>query len=704
MAAPPRRYVDHPLIWPRTVELRLYQRRIANVAAQRNTLVVLPTALGKTVIAALVAADILYQHPDAKILVMAPTRPLVVQHRARLSTFLKLRANDVALVTGKTPPSHRRAVWTSPARLFFATPQVVRNDLVAKRLTLAGYGLLVFDECHRAVHNYAYTHVAEVYVAQASYPLILGLTASPGSDRRRILDVCQNLRIEQVEYRSEDDADVTPYIHPITVTWRKVDLPAAYLDMKTLLRSLLNRRLTWLRRNGVVSRSPQYVGRRTLLEAGDALRARLEESVEEERPLIFRALVTQSLALTLFHALELLETQGVHALRAFLNKVEAEQHTKRSYAVLVRDPTFHELLQVASSCTVEHPKLSLMKGLLLDQVRTNPSSRTLIFTQYRGTASHIVAHVNALPGLRAARFVGQASKKGDKGLSQDEQADRVRMLRDGEVNVLVATSIAEEGLDIPAVDHVIFYEPIPSAIRYIQRRGRTGRKAPGRVDILAANDTFDMVYLYASRKRAAEMRRVAAEVNAALPPLLRNHARPTPNPMTRTDLDRLESDAVVGTAERASAADAIRARRRAVDRATRRLYLHLLEQGSKGLDLDQLASATGGAEATRLVLKTALERMVKEGYAVQCGVARYVAASAVSDAPGDAYDVVVEKIVSGSAVVRINGEWRARLTPQDYQGPQSLIKKNSRFTALGELYRTDGVLCLRVNAVTKVER
>jgi Fanconi anemia group M protein len=706
MAPPSQRYFDHPLIRPETVEQRLYQRRIANEASKRNTLVILPTALGKTVVAALVAADILYQYRDAKILVMAPTRPLVMQHRASFLKFLKLRANDAVLVTGKTPPSHRRAVWTSPARLFLATPQVVRNDLAARRLSLEDYGLLVFDECHRAVKKYAYTRVAETYVAQARYPLILGMTASPDSNHRRILDVCRNLCIEQVEYRSEDDADVTPYIHPIEVTWRRVDLPVTYKDMKAQLRFLLNQRLTWLHRNGVVSGNPQYVGRRVLLEAGDELRARLEESVEEERPLIFRAIITQSLALTLFHALELLETQGVHALRAFLNKIEKEQHTKRSYAVLVRDPAFQKLVHVAGSCAVEHPKLTLLKSLLLDQVRVNPSSRTLIFAQYRDTVSHIVAHVNLLSGLRAERFVGQASKKEDKGLTQDEQADRVRMLRDGEVNVLVATSIAEEGLDIPAVDHVIFYEPIPSAIRYIQRRGRTGRKASGRVEILAANDTFDMIYLYASQKRAAKMRRVAADVNADLQPLIRKRARPTPNPMTRTDLEHLESDALAGTADRGttSEADAVRARRREVDRATRRVYLRLLEEGSNGIDLNQLTSVTGSDEATRPVLKPALDKMVKEGYAVQVGLERYIASSAIRKADGDAFDVLVEKVVSGSAVVRINGEWRARLTHQDYQGPRTLIKKNSRFTAIGELYRTDGVLCLRVNAVTKVVR
>ncbi|RLI36983.1 hypothetical protein DRO55_02395, partial [Candidatus Bathyarchaeota archaeon] len=105
------RYVEHPLVWPETVEYRLYQKRIADVAKERNTLVILPTALGKTVISALVAAEILYKYRDAKVLVMAPTRPLVMQHRNTFMRILKLRENDTVLLTGKTPPHYRMAVW-----------------------------------------------------------------------------------------------------------------------------------------------------------------------------------------------------------------------------------------------------------------------------------------------------------------------------------------------------------------------------------------------------------------------------------------------------------------------------------------------------------------------------------------------------------------------------------------------------------------
>lgn len=142
------------------------------------------------------------------------------------------------------------------------------------------------------------------------------------------------------------------------------------------------------------------------------------------------------------------------------------------------------------------------------QVGGGSSSRVLGFTQYRDTASHLVEVLSGVPGVRVDRFVSQASRPGDAGLSQEEQVERIRKLREGELNVLVATSIAEEGLDIPAVDHVVFYEPIPSEIRVIQRRGRTGRKTAGKVKILAAEGTTDMAYLRAGRRRAERMRRV----------------------------------------------------------------------------------------------------------------------------------------------------------------------------------------------------
>ena len=700
-----QKHFEHPLIWPGKVEFRLYQKRIAEIASERNTLVILPTALGKTVISAIVAANILYNYRDAKILVMAPTRPLVMQHRETFLRILKLRERDTAVLTGRTPADHRAAFWHGESRIYFSTPQVVRNDLIEGRLNLENFMLLVFDECHRAVKEYAYTDVARTYVMQARYPLILGMTASPGSDLKRVHEVCRNLYIERVEFRTEEDPDVKPYIHPIEIEWRRVNLPREYLVIKAHIRNMLDRRLNWLISNGIIKRKPEYVTRKCLIEAGDELRFMLEaESVEEERGRLFAAIINQSLALTLFHMLELLETQGVHSLRAFMEKVEAEKGEKHSYAVLVNDPDYKSLKMLVWSAAPEHPKAELLKQIVRDQLLRKPSSRMLVFTQYRDTASHLVEQLKGVLGVRVERFVGQASKLNDKGLTQEEQAERLRMLEDGELNVLVATSIAEEGLDIPAVDHVIFYEPIPSEIRYIQRKGRTGRKAPGKVTILATNESLDMIYFYASRKRVEKMRRIVETLNLKLPTILRRHAKPQPNPLTPHEIAELDREAVRVEVEPEAVkteVEAVRDFNRKAARVARIAYIKLLERGAEGLTVEQLSRDPELEWASPNVLRAALGMMVNEELVAEVEAGRYAVASAAKPKVGRVYVVEVEKIYPGSAVVLVDEKWRARLEPGDYEGPVSLIKKNSRFKAVAELYRMNGVLHIRVKDVVQ---
>jgi ERCC4-related helicase len=370
-------YLEHPLIRSETVEFRLYQKLISDVASERNTLVILPTALGKTVIAVIVAANVLYNYRDLKVLVLAPTRPLVAQHRDSFIRMLKLREKDTYVLTGETSPSERKGLWESHVRLFFSTPQVVRNDLRSRRLSLRDFGLVVFDECHRAVKRYAYTDIARIYVSQTGYPLILGMTASPGSELSRVMEVCENLFIEHVEHRNEEDPDVKLYIQSIDMEWVTVELPEVYLAVRAQIRSMLDRRLRWLHSLGVVKSNPPFVYRRELIEVGNELRYNLEESIEEERGRFFAAILSQSLALTLYHMLELLETQGMHSLRSFLMKVEQERKSKRSYAILAKDPRFIGLRDLVDRTQVDHPKVGILKSIVVEQVSGNPSSASL---------------------------------------------------------------------------------------------------------------------------------------------------------------------------------------------------------------------------------------------------------------------------------------------------------------------------------------
>ncbi|MGB9727674.1 MAG: helicase-related protein [Nitrososphaeria archaeon] len=680
-------YVSHPLIFPETVEDRLYQRKIVEAAKERNTLVVLPTALGKTVISALVAADILYNFRDYRVLVMAPTRPLCMQHKSTFEKIIMLPDEDFTLVTGRFPQTFRESVWRGSSRIVFATPQVVKNDLLSKILDLRNFGLLVFDEAHRAVKEYAYTEIARQYVDSAEYPLILGMTASPGSDIERVKMVCNALYIEHIEFRSEEDDDVKPYIQPVKVEWKRVNFPIQYQPIRDILYGMLYDRIRWLKDRGYLKSQIENVSRKRLIELGAELRYNVEMSIEEERGPIYHAIMVQSSALTLYHMLELLETQGAYTLKAFIEKMEED--CKASHGLLEREKAYNEILSLLSGpCNIEHPKVNMLKEIVREQLYSNPASRILVFTQYRDTATHLVEELNRIEHVRAKRFVGQATRAGDRGLRQEEQAQLIEELRKGEINVLVATSIAEEGLDIPEVNQVIFYEPIPSEIRYIQRRGRTGRRTPGKVTILATEDTHDIIYLYTSTKKVAKMKEIASKLNTILTPILRTKQKPAPNPITREEVAKIKR-----TVQPLKEMEKLREYDRQVEKATRTLYQKILEKGIMGIEEEQLYKEMEEEGYSRSITKAALTKLVKARHLENRGSVKVP----LKNVPGaKIFEIEIEKIMPGEAIVLVEGKWYAKLSPENYNGPKQLIRKGAHFKAQAQLFHQNGKLHIRI--------
>ena len=194
------------------------------------------------------------------------------------SLVLKILEEQISYVTGKIQPGVRRMLWdNTDIRLVFATPEVVKNDLDESRLHLKDFSLVIFDEAHRAIKDYVYTFIAKEYINQSPCPVILAMTASPGSERKRMQELCNNLYIENVEYRSEEDPDVKPYINPIDVKWEWFDLPEEYRYIASTLRSMLNERLRWLTQKGIIrKRGIEWIFKRDLIDAGEDLRYSLE--------------------------------------------------------------------------------------------------------------------------------------------------------------------------------------------------------------------------------------------------------------------------------------------------------------------------------------------------------------------------------------------------------------------------------------------
>jgi len=513
-------YVDHPLLNPEFIERREYQTQLASAARDAHTLVCLPTGLGKTTVSLLVTAERL-SSVGGKILFLAPTKPLVQQHAEFYREALDMRDEEVVVFTGEIRPADRADRWAD-ARVVIATPQVVENDLVGSRISLANVTHLTFDECHRATGEYAYVYIAERYHDDADDPLVTGMSASPGGDKESILTVCRNLGLEEVEVMTEGDADVATYTHDTSVEWERIELPEEILGIRDALNEVIKDRLQKLKSLGVTNTTQPDVSQKQL----NRMRGKLQELMDADKSEGYKGMSTHAEVMKLRRAVELVETQSVESVRRYF---ERQRNAARSSGAskasqrLVAEPKVREAMRLAESFDGTHPKFSRARILLAQTLGIEGGERVIVFTESRDTAEALTDFLSASFDTR--RFVGQGDKETSEGMTQTEQQDALDAFRSGEFEVLVSTSVAEEGLDVPEVDLVLFFEPVPTAIRSIQRKGRTGRQAEGRVVVLLAEDTRDEAYYWISKRREDEMeselrelKGVAGEVESELTP------------------------------------------------------------------------------------------------------------------------------------------------------------------------------------------
>ncbi|WP_121820977.1 DEAD/DEAH box helicase [Halostella salina] len=493
-------YVDHPLLAPEFIERRLYQIRLAGTAAEDHTLVCLPTGLGKTTVSLLVTARRL-DEVGGKALFLAPTKPLVQQHADFYREALSIPDDEIVVFTGEVRPDDRAALWAD-ARIVIATPQVVENDLVGNRVSLADVTHCTFDECHRATGDYAYNYIAERYHADADDPLVTGMSASPGGDEEEILAVCENLGIREVEVMTEDDADVGEYTHDTDVDWKRVDLPDEVEAIRDGLNEVIEDRLEKLKELGVTRKTSADLSERDLQE----IRGELQQLIDNDQSEGYQGMSAHAEIRKLRTAVTYVETQSVEALRRYFERQrQAARSSGASKASqrLVSEPKVREAMRKAESYDGRHPKFSEARLLIAETLGIEDGERVIVFTESRDTAEILTEFLGEHFDTR--RFVGQGDKDGSDGMTQTEQQEALDAFRAGEFEVLVSTSVAEEGLDVPEVDLVLFYEPVPTAIRSIQRKGRTGRQTEGKVSVLMAEDTRDEAYFWIARRKESEM-------------------------------------------------------------------------------------------------------------------------------------------------------------------------------------------------------
>lgn len=494
--APYDRLVNTALVEPRAYQINI----IKSVYSGRNTLVILPTGLGKTLIAVFAIANAL--HNGKKAVMLAPTKPLSEQHYKSLMDLLNINKEQILLLTGSISSKNRKELEFE-AKVITATPQTFSNDLKKGQISLEDYGVVIFDETHRAAGKYAYTYIADE--AKLRGVQLLGLTASPGSDRKKINLLIETLGIENIEIRISSDVDVEPYVMRKDINVLYVEKGRTVDEVRGLLKPLIEEHMRNLYSHGL---SPfkdfETMPKGRLLAIGDSIRKIQAQNYK------FMGLYNYVYVLNLTHAYDLVSTEGLYPFLHYMDSLEKRETKSRTVKNLLLNKSVVSAVKIAREAVErgeEHPKMFLISNLLQNELK---ASSVIIFAQFRSTTRRLT---DILKGnsIEAREFVGKKD-----GVTQAQQHETIEAFRRGDFRVLVATSIGEEGLDIPSVDAVIFYEPIPSEIRNIQRKGRAGRMKFGQVMIIVAKKTKDETYLFISRLKEKRMKENVLKIKQSL--------------------------------------------------------------------------------------------------------------------------------------------------------------------------------------------
>ncbi|KZV64973.1 P-loop containing nucleoside triphosphate hydrolase protein [Peniophora sp. CONT] len=486
-------------VYPLNVPKRQYQFDISRQCLFENTFVALPTGLGKTFIAGVVMLNFYRWFPLGKIIFCAPTKPLVDQQLHACHQACGIPAADAIKLDGEVKPSQRKQAW-SALRVFYVTPQTLMNDLKEERCDPRHVVLIVFDEAHRGTGSYAYATVMQYMMSTNPFFRVLAMSATPGGNVQAVQNVVDALHIGQIAIRHEDEPDVRPYIETKDVKVHIVPLNPHGCRLRDLLAEVMQPTIDAVQRSGLCVGSNDPV-------KFDAFRARSATMAinEDRKTELFKLYATLSQLGSLAQAMGyLLEgtTRMAHdtILSATLKTNKSGKPSAFSQSPGAIQLT-REVLHQQEQGSVIHPKMIATKQILLEhfsqhaeenraQNTDSGQNRTsaIVFTNNRAAVLEIVDFISQeSPLIRPAAFVGQGTdKNGRKGLAQHQQIDIIKRFKAGELNVLVSTSIGEEGLDVGEVDVVVCYESPKTPVRALQRVGRTGRRRHGHVHVLLA--------------------------------------------------------------------------------------------------------------------------------------------------------------------------------------------------------------------------
>lgn len=470
---------------------REYQSNIFNTCKNNNTMVVLPTGTGKTKILILSAIERLNNFPNSKVLICTPTKPLSSQICEEFKANTDINEEKIFLLTGATPPEKRKQLWED-STVIVATPQTIQSDLQNNRINLKNVSLLGIDECHRSRQRYANTILAKNYKENSLFPRIIATTASPGSTKDKINEIKENLYIDSVEIRTEQDPDLKKYIPKKEIEWVNVELPDEYKEILKLINFAYKERLSKLKSYGIL-KPVSLINKKDLL----LLQKEFQQRIRKKDFLAFSGISLVAQLLKLNYASELLETQGINSLKQYIEKLQKE--TSKAALSIQKNQNIMKAIELINKTDKEHPKLEKLISIIKEEISKNPNSKIIVFANYRFTINQIKKQLSKIKEIKPVKLIGQK-----EGLSQKQQIETIKKFEDGIYNTLICSSIGEEGLSIVGSSVCICYDHV-YGIRRIQRVGRVARTMPGKIIFLITKGTRDAGMYWKSKKDISAM-------------------------------------------------------------------------------------------------------------------------------------------------------------------------------------------------------
>ncbi|KAL1502251.1 hypothetical protein ABEB36_007419 [Hypothenemus hampei] len=482
-------------IYPTNYPTRDYQFNIVKEALFKNTLVSLPTGLGKTFIAAVVMYNFYRWYPHGKIIFMAPTRPLVKQQIDACYNIMAIPEGVTAELTGSKLLVSRSNIWREK-RVFFVTPQVLQNDLENVAQLGEQIKCLVFDEAHKAKGNHAYCQVIRKLLSTNHHNFrVLALSATPGCNVNDVSEVVHNLLISHLEFRTEESKDVKSYVFERSLETVVVHLDDKLIEIREEYMKIVEYYARTLKKFNIIQGNYCSLSKGKIFMLMKDFQDKNRGTNSSNYSEIMRCL---NICVTLYHALELLIRHGLRNFLSFFdehiekpllrgnNNLKTILENVRNYLgpipqiEVLPDGTYPE---IPKNLKFGHPKHHKLKDILLKHFtdKDKENSRVIVFFEYRESVmeAHTIL-LQARPLIKPKIFLGQGC-----GVTQKIQIGVVKAFKEGRCNTLLSTCIGEEGLDVGEVDLIICFDiSNKSPVRMVQRMGRTGRKRAGNVLIL----------------------------------------------------------------------------------------------------------------------------------------------------------------------------------------------------------------------------